>query len=266
MDNQEKDRTEEILENKENVISFTRNVKTLVRIIGAVLVLLFGFLAFRGVDLVHFTDDDSTNLLLRICLALYYCSWIFGANSDTVDQENAYIYMPFQRLNWHVILASFTVASVFGYLCLTASLKQLAIGLPIFWCIDFGAWNYLKFVIAKPSYEESQQILKDEEDWPRLGALEHTYEGICGNWVIYRFIIGMILAVGMTVTIYTNLGGYIATALGFQSIQFTEALSFLLFLIVVEPWKWFMRIRTKIAQNIFKKMSEEYKIQRIHSG
>lgn len=58
--------------------------------LAAVLVLGFGWLRLRGIDLLPLTTEIPASVLFRFTLTLYFMSWVAGSISDVDEQAIVY--------------------------------------------------------------------------------------------------------------------------------------------------------------------------------
>lgn len=244
---------------KEEVQRFSKNTKTLIRRVAFIPGLLFTYLKLRGVSLIPFSDDVGAAFIIKIFLVIYYTSWVQGLISDVSDQEIAYLRAPSKgRLPLLFITIGITIGVFFLYLCWARTPKELLFVLSLFWIFDHLARLYLIRFIKRSAYLPSENNLIKTKSWYRLELLSIVFNYVDGKYVWYRFGVGIILLALLGSLIYAPLALEITKVLNFHSHKFTFSLGVLAYVMVIEIWIWWMRMRTKISGDLLKRLDSKY--------
>lgn len=257
----------ELKEEAESMSNIFKRTKLLIKYFGGALVLIFTFLELSSLidpkELIPMFTEKFSNIFFKVVIALYYLSWVAGTSKDVDDEEFTFLIAPNKgKLTNTAIGTMITLTVLFGCLCWANTYKLFAIALTVFYIFNIISWHIIKSFI-KESLEKS--IEKYEEGNDHLGAfkIKRIQYFLWGNWQTYRFIIGAILLLVVDVLAFTDISQTIKQLLKLPSAEFVIALSFFIYVGVLEIWIWCLRIERSISFNVVKKIKsyETYKLQ-----
>lgn len=228
---------------------------------GAILVLLFGFLELKGIELTPIFSNITAELVLKLSLFLFYILWFFGPIIDLNNQELILNDAPNNgKLTKEALLLILLIGITFGVLCWVNSFQKFTIVLSCFWLINFGSWFYLVKRILKNPIQSSRSHYLETNDFENYEQLELVEHFISGKWQVLRFSVGVFLLIVLNLLSYTRLSDYIAVSLNLISKDIILAYSALFFVLFTEIWMWYKRIDLIIAMKTVRTVSNKYTI------
>jgi hypothetical protein len=248
-----------------------RNVRRAIWLIGAVLALIFGWLQFRDIPMASLIERTEPDLLLRLTLALYYSCWVFGTTFDTNIQTAVYVRDPNRGLipkSAYLLLAGFGVVA--GILMWASkSEAYFAIVLTLFVAFNIVGFIYILSHV-QPMMAASKEQYESKRDYFGLEQLDLVITYMTGPWQRLRFVVMIVLAIGMNVIVFWDDGRAFVANLLVVFVPPTDAammdrlipsLSFLVFVLVAEGWIWIQRVRVRTAIDLIESLSEKYVVR-----
>jgi len=202
-------------------------------------------------------------VIWELAIVIYFASWIYGSKYDTTNQEIVYLMVPNRgKLPLHYAGILFTIGILFGVLAWMNTFRQFAVALGVFWCFNILSWHFFARSVLARTFSESSERYKQLNDFFGLEQLLNIQRYIAGQWQWWRFGVGSVLVVAMLVFSFTNSAELLARALGAQALAgYAPAMAILTFVLVVESWMWFMRIKTGVSQIILDELARQYRLQ-----
>ncbi len=222
--------------------------------------LLFGWLTFQGVDFVKVGRQLEVELLLKLSLALYFLSWSVGVGWETNDIESYYALPPNRgRLPRGAFAAIVFLLAVFAVLCFVDSFKWFAMALGLLWALNLLGWLYLRLVM-RPALADSLDLYEKSKKYDRLESLLVFNELNQGPWHYWRFVAGFLLVAFLNLMAFSPLSETLGDQAGGIPGDVVLALSVLCFILVVEGWIWFKRIRARNGFRLIASLAEKYEL------
>ena len=251
------------LEDKPEVIRGARHVRTLIKGVVSALGLGFAWLKLSGADFRPIASDINAQLLFHTTMALYILCWINGLNSDTDEQELAYVAAPDKS---HTYKGSWIVAatlfSVFALLCLTYTTTLFAYSLLVFHLVNIAAWLYLSKHVMRAEFLKSSEIYLSHGNFAQLEKLRVTYRTyLDGSWQWKRFAAGALAVSAVFILRYAAHRGQ--TSFQFRGYSFSTemgiALLFLFYVAVMELWIWRERVSMSAQLRLIDHLQQSYR-------
>ena len=251
------------------MIRMGRNVKRMIRIFAAILIMCFAWLRFADFDFGPITDDLTALFLQRLALLLYFISWVWGAIYDTNVQIDMYLRPPSRgRLTATMLGLCITLLLVFGVLCYVDDLRKFGLVLAAFWTVNIIGYAYLvKKVIPGPlqttrekhEYDATTARPRKHEAYWKLEKLSLVRAYMMGKWQVYRFGTGGLMIVAINLLAFTTLSDAIALR-GATSSDFVVTLGILLFVLAVEGWMTAARLQLLMDSRRLAALATKYKL------
>ena len=228
--------------------NYARTTRTVISWLAGILVIIFGWLEFRDIQIGQIVGSVSGDLLVKIALCIYYLSWVAGTINDVDEQETAYAEAPSQgKVPWKGIVVAVVVAAVFALLCYVNSAKIFSLVLAGFLVINVLGYLYILAIIS-PTITKSRTQYVEQGDHCSLIKLEIVWKYMGGKWQWYRFAFGF-AAIGVVMAAsFSRLPQLLNSVYPAIPTENYLALSVLLYVITFEGWIWAMRIWAKVAQ------------------
>ena len=244
-------------EEKNKTVELVNKSKFWIRTLAIAVGLGYGWLKFKGFDFHPVINQVSTELLIKLSLSIYYFSWWFGATLDGSDQG-----IVFQKVinNGKVpklgIFTAITVAISFFILCAYWESQILPTILMIFWIINFIQWKVFTKYVMRPYYNQNQEFYSKLKNQLIRKRFDIVYSFLYSNWQYYRFLVGFIFLIPTVIlTISNKYNDFFVKNL--KEKQFIIALLILLFVLIVEGWIWYYRLKRKFTIKILTEVIEE---------
>lgn len=243
-------------------IELARYLRLIAAVLAAALTMGFGWLKFRGVDVVGVLQPVPADFILKLAMAVYFASWVSGAVSDVSDLEFVLIKAPSPM---HVkvggtILAVLT-ALAFAALCLAETAPAFSTALSTLLGVNIVGWFYITMVVVPVAHSASADHYRQRGDLLRLEQLNLVCKWyLSGLWQLARLLFGLLVAIAMLALTYN--WSYL------QSIQpslsahgeILAAGLFLAYVLGFEGWIWFMRMRVKGGLRLLQNIEQSYEL------
>jgi hypothetical protein len=238
-----------------------RIVEYLIGGAAAILLCYFGWLQISGTEVLSMVKSIPGRFVFRFAMIVYYACWVNGAIFDTHYQDSVYVNVSKARVIFGAVIATIALAAMFGFLCACDTYRQFCVGLAVFFLVNLAGWVYIVKWIAPKAIEESElQYLKNNShvDVERLGIVALDYTS--GPWQWYRFAMGAGLILVMNGLAFSNMTSGLSKILWGISPDMIQSLSMLLFVVAMEGWIWYMRLRLSIGLGLLKGIDESYEL------
>lgn len=248
-------------EQKEEATSMSnifKRTKFLIKYFGGALVLIFTFLELSNLidpkEIIPMFTERFSNIFFKAVIALYYLSWVAGTSKDVDDEEYTFLIAPNKgKLTLSAISTMATLTVLFGFLCWANTYKLFAIALTAFYIFNIISWGVIKSFI-KEALDKSIEKYKEANDHLGHFKINTIKDFLWGNWQTSRFITGAILLLGVDVFAFTDVSQTIKEMLNLPSSEFVIAMSFFIYVGVLEIWIWCKRIELSLSFNVVKKI------------
>jgi hypothetical protein len=245
---------------KNQLIVFARRTRLIIRSSAMIIALLFGWLRFRGVDVLPVVRSLPATILLRGSLVLYYFSWLLGATFDTDTQELVYRTPPRKKgeIPTSAVVTMLVLAVVFAVLCAITSFRQFLMFLALFWLLDHLAWRYLATKLLPPVFRASAAQYGEEKDAARIDQLAFVKVYHTGRWKWRRLITGVVMLLILNIMANTAVMEQLASRIQVSADTILAA-GVALYLLLVEGWAWIMRLQTRVAIQTIERLRPHYR-------
>ena len=233
--------------------------RLLVKGAALVLVFVFGWLQFKGVEFAPIAKELPADVVFKTSLALYYMCWVAGLLSDTDTQEGVYSKQPASGL-MPLVTTAVLLTAVFGLMCWAATTYQrFAIVLTVFFLINIVTWWYLAFKFLPTTVRDSQVAFRDDPfKSEKLVLVYDRY--LAGRWQWLRFAAGGIVVAAIDVLAFSEAAHLVGAALGGISSDLTMAGLLLAFVVLMESWIWLVRLRLWTALRFLDHLAGRYEL------
>lgn len=247
---------------KNHLILFARRTRLIINWSAFGVVLLFGWLRLRGVEVLPVVRTLPAMLLLRASLVLYYSSWLAGATFEINTQELVYARAPTSKgqLPMIAIVTIGVIVALFTILCAITSFPQFLLFLMLFWLVNILAWRYLITRLLPPVWRASSAYFYELNNAAKLDQLAFVRVYLTGRWQRARFVTGFLLLLVVNSAVQTGVSSRLAAQFGFAE-DAVLAFAVAIFLAIVEGWVWMMRLRTRIAIDTIEQLHHRYREQ-----
>ena len=201
---------------------------------------------FRSIPLHSLATSDSAKNIIKVGLALYFFSWLFGAQDDTKIQARGYLVYKKKKLNFldYAIMSSIAVS--FALMCWFHSNYHTLLGVfLIFVLTNIAGYKYLVVETSKHSISPSRAHLEKDDDLILKTKLDVVEEYMLGSWQMWRFAYALVGVIVLNALF--NFGAFSSLGLNGPFPEDTiAATGFLMLIITIEGWMWVKR-RTAIS-------------------
>lgn len=244
---------------KNAMIAVARHARTVTRIAGGVLVLLFGWLKLNNEAVGRALSGSSPEFLLRVSLALYYLAWVMGATNDTNEQELAYAVPPsnatFPKGGY---MAAASLVAAFAFLCWVRSPRAFAVVLAGFLIANVAWWRYMVESVLPRPLTVSAEKFRAEKDYVALAILESFRYYIAGSWQWWRFAAGSVMVTAILFVAFVGLPAPLTRIAFFADRDRALGLLLLAYVVGFEAWIWIMRHRVTTTRLALTHLGERY--------
>jgi len=208
------------------------------------------------------SNASAIDYIWKGALIIYFFSWVWGCKFDVNLQEVVYI----RVANAGVLpLRAFAIAGVIiamgGVLLWVNTYPAFVVTLTVFTLIDHLAWRYLVGFLGPP-IQTSRKYYENKLDYVELERLNIVVDEVAGSWKWWRNIMGLALIVAMLGLVYYEPKMDTVSIGGLQvSWQLLQALSILVWVVAMEAWIWYIRIRARISLNILQNLRSKYEFK-----
>jgi hypothetical protein len=255
---------------KNTITQMTSPIYRLIKWIGAILVIFFGYLQMRNIPIVNIVNSMSPDILRQTALFIYYPSWVYGSTWDTKIRERTYYVNTGQaRLPLTALLLIVAFGIVTGLLLwLSGNDRGLSIILDILFFANMIGWIYiLRF--TKRIVTSSRDFYNNHENFLELLKLETVTRYTDGGWHWYRFLTGIILLIALNIASFSPEATlWVAEAI-FHLIPALEVVAIakllpsvllMIFVLVITVWIWCMRLITEVSLSVLDRLHARYAI------
>jgi hypothetical protein len=245
-----------ILNEKNKVISLVNNSKTIIRLLAGIVAVLFGWLKFRGLPIDSIINEISTELILKLAIIIYYFSWLFGTTLDASDQGIVFHKaidkgkIPALGVFLAIIITGFLIA-----LCFMFDTPIFSFLFLLFWFCNYIMWSLFISNIMHPYFTSNKTFYKDQGDYLNLKRFEIVESFLYGSWNKKRFFIGFLLLIPATIISSTKWLDFIFT--NSDKKHFYVSILIMVFVLTVELWVWFYRLKRKFSLTTLTEVIEE---------
>jgi hypothetical protein len=238
--------------------SIYRTTKLSIKLVAWALVVSFGWLKLNGVEFVPIAKDLPAEVVLKFSLALYYACWVAGTLLDTETQEQLYSAQPNagRMPGWGWVLVGFLTA-VFAVLCFVNTYSWFAVLLTAFFLINVVGWRYLiRRVLPSAVAQSRLTFARAPFKLERVHLVYDRY--LCGRWQIHRFAAGGIVLIVLNVFVFSDVLDRASVMLAVGSRDLAISGAILCFVLLMESWIWFIRLRLSTALALLEYLDERY--------
>ncbi len=247
-----------------------RTIRTLIKWVAAALVVLFGYLQLKDIQIEGFVDKLNPDILRRITLFIYYSCWVAGATFDTNIMEDVHYVEPDRaRLPANAIILIVAFGAVTALLLWFAGDdKGFAILLDIFFVYNIFGIVYINNYL-KPISEASRNAYLHGHKYVSLIQLTIVSQYLRGAWQWHRFLAGALILIALNVVCFsTTSSRFLAEfithrlpVLGAVTVfQLLPSVLLLVFVGVIEAWIWYKRLVTALSLSVVDRLGRSYVI------
>jgi hypothetical protein len=253
-------------------ILFARSTRKVVVYVTTGLALGFTALQFRGFPVQPVITGATSEIIWRCALITYFWCWRFGCIRDTDIQELAYSNLP-NKGQWPVKSYGVVAVLIFVAAVLVATqgnIFRFSIALTFFFISDHVGWRHLVAVLAAEAKKSEHEFLQNR-DFFALERLRLVRAQIQGNWKWWR------LCAGAVIIVLIDAFAFFRTFRSFLTMQvqtikpdistieaevFAYSLLVVTFVVVMEVWHYWIRLKTWVSLDLIDKVSEKYELRR----
>ena len=237
-----------------------KRVKLMIRTVATILLFFFGWLNFKDFPYIELLDDDFADILIKISLALYYLSWVFGTSTDLKDEEYTLLIAPNKgKIKSMAVGTIVMLGLLFAILCWAKDFRVFSISLFLFFLVDRLGNIYLGRYI-RLAIDESKKVYIENENFIGLLSINSIDEFLSGKYINWRFGIGIFVVSIMVLFSFTDLPAKIATLVNIKSPDLLIVSLIFLYVVVIELWIWYKRLRRKIYLNVLSEINNDYQL------
>ncbi len=261
----------ELLDSKAEIDQLANNIQRAIKIIGGTLAAIFTWLQVKDFPFIPLLESAPPEALRRFVIAIYYFSWVFGSSFDVRIQQSVYVRDPSRgRLKTTGVVAVLVLAVTFAMLLsVSGNLREFVGMLNAFVLADLLTWQFLFIARTTPIIRASEAVYVQDKQFFDLERLRIVESYMVGNWHWYRFIVlGVILAI-MDIVAFIDpipiiVGNLIDSTLPSLtrglSASLIPVLTIVLFVLVGEGWKWFLRVKVETTLEVFAGLKGKYRL------
>lgn len=231
-------------ENTRDVSRMARNVRRFIRLAGTIIGSFFVYNALKSIPVAKIFDPGCSQAIFTTALAVFFFSWLIGAQRDTTIQEEGLFFENRDSLKWTDYLVMALIALFFIFLCILGNTQYLLAILFSFWMFNIIGYFYMVHFITNKKIEETQHVLEQNPDQKTELLLDVVKEYICGEWQQHRFFVGFVMALLFVVLSFDPVLSFVMGHTPFASEQSMRSSLFLIFVIIFEAWVWIYRLKT----------------------
>ncbi|MEW6666791.1 MAG: hypothetical protein AB1512_16440 [Thermodesulfobacteriota bacterium] len=247
------------LDKKGQLSRLADTTRWMTRTLAGLLALIFAWLKLEGLPLPAVTTEPVALLILRLTLVLYYSSWVLAVMVDTRDFEDAFVSAPHQgKIPARGFSIAVFLSASFGLLCWVQNYRDFVLALALFWVINILGWRYIVMNFLRPAIRESRGVLEKAEGHLYLERISVVDAYVNGGWQSARFIVGALGILLLAFLCFSHFLEAISRSLGFLSSTGFMAIAIAFFVLFVETWIWFQRIRRRIVIRQLERLSLKY--------
>ncbi len=242
-----------------------RMMRFIVRAGFIVLPFFFAWLKLRNLSLTEImqvTENASAaDIVWKSALIIYFFAWVWGASLDIDLQELVYLEVPNKG---HIPLEglglALTIIALGAVLLWADTYLSFVSALAVFTVLDHVGWRYLVNFL-RPAIEKSQRAYEKEHDYLGLEQLLAVENQICGGWKWWRGGMGLLFIAGMLTmaAVYPPNATFEYRTLRL-SWGFVQACSIFVWVIGMELWHWFVRLKTHVIVNALEDLKSHYQL------
>src|SRR5216683_1299656 len=245
-----------------------RVIRSLIKWVATILVLLFGYLQLKDIQIEGVVDKLNPDILRRITLFIYYSCWVAGATFDTNIMEDVY-YVEADRARLPVsaiiLIVAFGVVTAL-LLWIAGNDEGFAILLDIFF-----AYNIIGFVYilryTRPISDASRDTYQRGQKYVSLIRLSIVSQYLRGTWQWWRFLTGIMILAALNVMCFSTVSGRLLAEFithwlpilnAVMVLQLLPSVLLLVFVVVIEGWIWYKRLVTAVSLSIVDRLGRTY--------
>lgn len=240
--------------------TIVKRVKLMIKTVATILLFFFGWLSLKDFPYIELLNDDFSAILLKISLGLYYFSWIFGTYADLEDEEYTLLIAPNKGKITNMAVGTIAMLGLlFAILCWAKDFRVFSISLFLFFLFDRLGNIYLVRYI-RPAIDESKKKYIENENISGLLSINSIDKFLSGKYINWRFGIGILIVLIMVLFSFTELPVEISVFFGIKSPDLLIVFLIFLYVVVIELWIWYQRLRRKIYLQLLIEIDEKYQL------
>jgi hypothetical protein len=249
------------------VTRLTRAVRFCIRVISVVLPLLYAWLSFRDLSLGEIVNTLANSTILdvlwKLTLLVYYTGWVVGTSIDTNFHEDVSVRAPFGGqlpLQAAGLLVVFLIVA--ALLLYSRTFEQFVLFITVFYATCLVGYRYIVREFSRPMIEESRAAYSADNDHFGLERIAIFERYMMGRWQFWRFMVGWLIIATMIALAVLNrvLGGSIPF-LRDVPIEFVQLVGMVCFILILETWIFYMRLKTIAALGALDDLSARYDLR-----
>lgn len=261
-------RSENPLAHRAEIDKLADKARLAISVIGGLLALAFGWVQLKDFPFIPLLESTQAEFVLKVALALYYFSWVFGTNFDVKLQQDVYVRdRDHGRLGWRAAsaIAGFGVVAA-ALLWVSDDEKRFAAVLTVFVVMNAVGWRVVMTRVTSIVHMTLLLVGGDFFERERLRAVE---EYISGNWQWHRFLaMGLIALIGDVICFFPAVRMTISSMIasvdfglkGAVVSQLLPAFVFVSFLVLAEGWIWAIRIKARLSLSLISDLKGRYEL------
>jgi hypothetical protein len=253
-------------------ILFARSTRKIVVYITTALALGFTVLQVRDFTVEPVITGTASEVVWRGALIVYFWCWRFGCIRDTDIQELAYVSLP-NKGQWPLRsygIVGLLIAVAVVLVAAQGNVFWFSIALTFFFILDHVGWQHLVAVLSEEARKSNEEF-REKRQYFALERLRLVRQQIQGNWKWWRF------GAGAAIIVVTDAFAFVPAFRSFLAAQvmavkaglsaseaeaFVYSLLVLSFVVVMEVWHYWIRLKTWISLDCIDELSENYILRR----
>jgi hypothetical protein len=226
---------------------------------------VFTWLKLRNLSasdiLTLISDASAGDVIWKAALIIYFFAWVWGTLWDVGLQERVYLEAPNKgRMPWQAVAIAAAISALAAILVWVNTFVQFVGALALFTIVDHAAWRYLVSFL-RPMIQLAREEYRRSSDEIGLEQVQLVEHQICGTWKWWRAIVGVIgifimLALALAMSPETSVkAGPVELPWGF-----VQAVSILLWVLIMESWLWYVRIVTNVGVDTLENLRDKYRL------
>jgi hypothetical protein len=249
------------------VTRLARAVRFSIRVISVVLPLLYAWLSFRDLSLGEIvkTIANSTilDVLWKLTLLVYYTAWVVGASIDTNFHEDVSVRAPFGgRLPLQAMGLLVVFLIVAALLLYSRTFEQFVLFITLFFTTNYVSYRYIVREFTRPMLDESRAAYLAADDHFGIERIAIFERYMIGRWQFWRFMVGyLIIAILIAIAALSRLLGESIPYLREIPIEVIQLVGMAGFVVILEIWIFYMRLKTIAALAALEDLSGRYDLR-----
>jgi hypothetical protein len=208
--------------------------------------------------------DKAAEFIRKFAWCIYVAAWASGSLWDLSVQQKAYRHTSISKAPMLGIVVIVVITAGLLAIYYFSNPMIMAITLVLLWIADYFGWRYMLSKVVGPSVAMSTETYRREGRYFELEQLKIVSDRIAGSWKWYRCGAGTFLLAILVYVAFWNVPWPILKILSphMQSVpkDFVMSVIMLVFVLVVEGWILFIRVRAESRVSYLEQLAHSYSL------